>query len=82
MEGGIGEIGFTLFIWGLGMVVSIVGLMPCVAGDGFHALHDWNMLSWLEVGGCTWVLCGLRREWVVRDVSDGCMLALVRVEVA
>jgi len=78
---GIGKVEFTLFICGLGMAVSIVGLRPFVVGDGFHALH-WNMLSWLEVGRCTWVLRGLRRQWVVRDVSGGCMLVLLRMEFA
>jgi hypothetical protein len=59
--------------------VSVVRLRPLVVGDGFHALH-WKMLSWLEFGRCMRVLRVLRRRWVVRDVSGGCMMDLLRVE--
>jgi len=60
------------------MLVSVVRLRPCVVEDGFHALY-WNMLSWLEVGRCMRVLRILRRRWVERDVSGGCMVGLLRV---
>jgi len=78
---GMEGIGSVSSIWGWGVVVSGVGLRPCVVGGGFHALY-WNMLSWLEFGRYTWVLRCLRRGWVLQDVSGGCMLGLVRVEVA
>ena len=46
------EFGYVSVVWGLGMVVPVVGLRACVAGYGFQALH-WNMLSWSEFGRCT-----------------------------
>ena len=36
---GLREVESASAIWGLGMGVSVVGLRPCVIGDGFHALH-------------------------------------------
>ena len=36
---GMWEVESASAIWGLGVVVSVVGLKPCVVGDGFHALH-------------------------------------------
>ena len=36
---GMWGVGSASDIWGLGVVVSVVGLRPCVVGDGFHALH-------------------------------------------
>jgi len=32
------EVGSASAIWGLGVVVSVVGLSPCLVGDGLHAL--------------------------------------------
>ena len=32
-------VGSASAIWGLGVVVSVVVLWPCVVRDGFHALY-------------------------------------------
>jgi len=61
------------------MVLSRVGLRPCVVEDGFHALH-WKMLRYLEFGCCMRVLRVFRRRCVVRDVSGCCKAGLLRVE--
>ena len=61
------------------MVVSFVRLRPCVVGIGLHVLQ-WKMSSWLELGRCMRFLHVLRRRWVVRVASGGCMMGLLRVE--
>ncbi len=84
MEEGVSwDVGIRRFrsasvVCGLGMVVAGVGLGACVVGDGFQALH-WNMLSWSEFGRCTGVLRVLRRMWVLRGVSGGCMWSAARM---
>ena len=78
---GMWEVGSDSAIRGLCMVVSAVGLRPCVVGDESHALH-LNILSRLELTRWAWVFLGLRRRWVVRGVSGGWMLSLVRTGVA
>ena len=35
----VGEFGSASVIWGSGMVVTVVGLRACVAGDGVQAVH-------------------------------------------
>ena len=75
------EDGSASDIWGLDVVVSVIGLRLCVVGDGFRALH-WNMLSWLEFACWAWALRVLRRRWVVRGVSGGWMFGLARAGIA
>ena len=68
----VGEFGSASGVWGLGMVVPVVGLRAWLAGDGFQALH-WNMLNWSEFGRCTRVLRVFCRGWVVTAVIGvGC----------
>ena len=58
-------------IWGMSVLLVVVGLRTWAVGDGFHALH-WNMLSWF---GCfAKVLRGFLLGWVVWAVVGGCML--------
>ena len=68
---GLGGFGSVSGIWGLGMVLMVVGLITWAVGDGIHALH-WNMLSWF--GWCTKFLRGFLLGWVVRAAVGGCML--------
>ena len=67
----LGRFGSVSDIWGLAVVLVVVGLRTSAIGDGFHALH-WNMLSWS--GCCTKVLRCFLLGWVIRVVVGGCML--------
>ena len=72
---GLGKFRSVSGIWGLGMVLVVVGLRTWAVGDGFQTLH-WNVLSWF--GCCSEVLRVFRLRWVVRVVVGGCMLGLGR----
>ena len=54
----VGEFGSVSDVWGLGMVVTVVGLRAWSAGDGLQALH-WNMLSLVVAhGSCVFSVAG------------------------
>ena len=72
---GLGKFRSVSGIWGLGMVLVVVGLRTWAVGDGFH-VFNWNMLSWFRC--CTKFLRGFRLGWVVRVVIGGYMLGLGR----
>ncbi len=76
--GGLCEIGSISSVRRLDMLLSGVGLRPCVVGDGFQDLH-WYILRWLEF--CfIWVLRVLPPWRAVRVVNGGCMLGFMRAE--
>ena len=67
----LGGFGSVSGIWGLGVVLVVVGLITWAVGDEFHALH-WNMLSWF--GCCTRVLRSFLLGWVERVIFGVCIL--------
>ena len=70
MGKGLGGFGYVSGIWGLGVVLGVLGLRTWAVGDGFHGLH-WNMLSWF--GFCTKVFRGFLFWW---GVPAGCSCGL------